>query len=643
MLVRRSTRLKVKADEPTPSQKPTQEAKKTRKRKAPASSNDRPVKKAPKIKSPTKRRDDKSTHQRSKLNTQDEANKDGKSSEQMPANTSNGPFSSFPPEVMNLVEDIQSLGNLSKTSKAFHGFVMPQLYKRVKGFVSYHAHIAKLIRTIEPLLTIEQRRQLKKEGQYKGQQESFPDDANEKKKPEVADFVRQTIFEIGDPGEKHRFIVYRYIEELLKTVDNLEVFAATDLTEPMAKVLATKKRIQALWLHVSSARESDAEAVTTIKGLKHLKLEMSNWYLYKTAPLALIWNSRSTLRSLDLDKSLFYSLYENWVDKSSQATESSNRHADLSALKSLSLRRATIDSDDLDAFTRAIDFTALEDLYLGTRNIRIELLYQRLVETFSATTSADIKLRSLSVHLGSQTMSNLTRMTAKPNEEEPGIDFISSFDTLTSLTVVDAGIHSSDLPDPGLKDTLLRGIFMHKNLTRLEFRDTISLDGWKAPRLDTQMVKRFIENFPQLKHFHFHPKQKELNKIAEALSWGRNLESIGMNLGREINDKEEGHEFLCQLILQILDRDSDDNTRDYRWEDHSKFSRFSAGLSIWEVGSKLGKAKKGIKKAETIVSISNSKRTVMYRDISQKLYLRLTRGSMIRMEEWVNKVSKDLD
>jgi hypothetical protein len=97
--------------------------------------------------------------------------------------------------------------------------------------VSFHAHIAKLIRTIEPLLTIEQRKQLKKEGQYKGQQESFPDKADEKNKPEIADFVRQAVFEIGDPGQKHRFIVYRYIEEFLKSADNLEVFAATDFTE----------------------------------------------------------------------------------------------------------------------------------------------------------------------------------------------------------------------------------------------------------------------------------------------------------------------------------------------------------------------------------------------------------------------------
>ena len=107
---------------------------------------------------------------------------------------------------------------------------MPRLYKRVEASVEYHAHIAKLIRSIEPALTIEQRKQLRKEGQYKGQQETFPQ-ADEKRRPEIANFIRQAAFEIGDPGQKHRFIVYRYIEELLKSASNLQVFAATDFTE----------------------------------------------------------------------------------------------------------------------------------------------------------------------------------------------------------------------------------------------------------------------------------------------------------------------------------------------------------------------------------------------------------------------------
>lgn len=131
---------------------------------------------------------------------------------------------------MGQIKEKASLGNLGKTCKAFHSLVMPRLYKRVEASVEYHAHIAKLIRSIEPALTIEQRKQLRKEGQYKGQQETFPKQ-DEKTRPEIANFIQQAAFEIGDPGKKHKFIIYRYIEELLKSASNLQIFAATDFTE----------------------------------------------------------------------------------------------------------------------------------------------------------------------------------------------------------------------------------------------------------------------------------------------------------------------------------------------------------------------------------------------------------------------------
>ena len=94
-----------------------------------------------------------------------------------------------------------------------------------------HVQIAKLIKTTEPFLSIEQRKQLKTEGSYKGQQETFPDDVDPKKKPEIAKYVRRALVETGDPGKRHRYIVHRYVEELLKNLDSLEVWAGMMLTE----------------------------------------------------------------------------------------------------------------------------------------------------------------------------------------------------------------------------------------------------------------------------------------------------------------------------------------------------------------------------------------------------------------------------
>ena len=116
------------------------------------------------------------------------------------------------------------------TSKALSSLAIPQLFKSIERSCGLHVHIAKLIKTTEPFLSIEQRKQLKTEGSYKGQQETFPSDVDPKKKPGIANYVRRALVETGDPGKRHRYIVHRYVEELLKNLDNLELWGGTMLT-----------------------------------------------------------------------------------------------------------------------------------------------------------------------------------------------------------------------------------------------------------------------------------------------------------------------------------------------------------------------------------------------------------------------------
>ncbi|KAH7180015.1 uncharacterized protein B0J16DRAFT_348052 [Fusarium flagelliforme] len=647
MAERRSARLKAKADKSAPAELPSEEPERTSKRKTPPSNNDKLVRKAPKTKSQSEESKDELTGQQLRPKEEHVMKEISQSPVQVSASTSNGLFSSLPPETMNLVlekiEDKASLGNLGKTCKAFHSLVMPRLYKRVDGSVTFHAHIAKFIRSIEPALTIEQRKQLRKEGQYKGQQETFPDNVDEKRKPEIANFIQQTVFEIGDPGQKHRFIVYRFIEELLESASNLQVFAATDLTEPMAKSLAAKNDLRALHLKVSSERTSDALPLATIKGLRHLHLETSLPYTTEGSPLTLIWNSRSTLRSLVLDKSCFQNFYKNKMDKKEEPNGSSKPQYDFTTLKSLSLKRVSMDPDEVDAITRAIDFTALESINLYHKNVRISLLYQRLASIFSSTESANIKLRRLSLNVGYQAFSNVDDLTAKPEHEDPGMKLISSFDTLTSLTVCDAGVHSPEIPNPGLKDALVQAILKHKNLSTLQFTDTMSIRGWKAPYLKAQTVALFIDNLPKLRHLRFYSKAKDLGETAEVLSRGRNLETIRIELPSRSSEKnkEVGNKFICDLVPPILERDSDHDMKIYRWEDHSKIKQVILGIDVWEIGSKLGPFKKGMLKAQKVTSSSDPRRKVMYRDITRPTFLWM--GDIFdRVREWVDEVTKDL-
>lgn len=93
--------------------------------------------------------------------------------------------------------------------------MMPRLYNRVAVAAAYHAHIAKLIRTLEPHLSIKQKRALKKEGKYKGQQERYPGGLDEKARPICAGYVSQMIVGMADVGFSFfDFTLLSYFKEI---------------------------------------------------------------------------------------------------------------------------------------------------------------------------------------------------------------------------------------------------------------------------------------------------------------------------------------------------------------------------------------------------------------------------------------------
>ncbi|RSM07062.1 hypothetical protein CEP52_005431 [Fusarium oligoseptatum] len=115
-------------------------------------------------------------------------------------------LSPLPPEILNMIlqsiDDRPTLGKLGRTSKKYYSIAMPYLYKQIAVAAMFHAHIPKLIRALEPVLTIAQKKQLKKEGKYKGQQERFSSRLDENAKPLCADYVRSIVVGVCDPGRK---------------------------------------------------------------------------------------------------------------------------------------------------------------------------------------------------------------------------------------------------------------------------------------------------------------------------------------------------------------------------------------------------------------------------------------------------------
>ncbi|RFN50828.1 hypothetical protein FIE12Z_4904 [Fusarium flagelliforme] len=565
MTGRRSARLKSQAAEPVTAL--AEEPKKALKRKTPDStSDDRPLQRATKARSSatsTVKRD----VQGSSLKVGGASGQPSQSSVQI--NPSMGRLPYLPAEI----DDKKCLKNLSMTSKALYSLAIPQLFNSIERSCALHVHIAKLIKTTEPFLTIEQRKQLKTEGIYKGQQETFPDDVDPKKKPEIANYVRRALVETGDPGKRHRYIVHRYVEELLKNLDNLKLWGGTMLTESMAKSLSTKKNLKALWLNTNVPITSDShnpDALGALKDLEHLGFYKDPFWgrrgWSKTSPEMLIWNSRSTLRSLTLNDSTFHYMHFQWEE----AGQESPRQGYLSALKTFSLTGGKFDDEQTDAILQAINFLKLQELSLGRGNTRVGLLYRRLTDIFSAA-RGDIKLRSLCMDL--------------QEDADEGIEFLSTFDTLTRLNICDSGSWPGDTRESGLHDSLFRGLYMHKNLTVLKLTDETYTMRDRMPGLDAETAAQFILNFPNLRHLHFNLHEPQLEEVSEALSHAKNLEKF-------------------------------------------------------RVGSKF-ETVKGAKRAQKIESPWNQKHQVLFRPVPMEQTL--IRGGIDDMRKWADKVARDLD
>ncbi|KAJ4003968.1 hypothetical protein NW766_011823 [Fusarium irregulare] len=133
--------------------------------------------------------------------------------------------------VFNNIKDKATLNRLGKTCKTYYSLTAPVLYERISVAAMFHAHIAKAIRTLEPHLSIKQRKQLKKEGTYRGQKDLYPTDLKPDETPVCAEYVQQLIVGVVKAGRKHDYIVHRYIEEAMKNMKNVQVFEALCLTD----------------------------------------------------------------------------------------------------------------------------------------------------------------------------------------------------------------------------------------------------------------------------------------------------------------------------------------------------------------------------------------------------------------------------
>ncbi|KAJ4327626.1 hypothetical protein N0V84_001875 [Fusarium piperis] len=387
-----------------------------------------------------------------------------------------------------------------------------------------------------------------------------------------------------------------------------------------------------------------------VKNLQHLHVEDYNWASGEgnnNVVRSILLNSRSTLRSLSMQTSSYATCFlEDWEEMIS-ASKSSQPHA-LTALKSFTLSGVGFDQGDfLKSLQRAIDFTSLQELRLGSLSQYNHHLFQYLASLASSAQGKPISLRTLSVDMSHD------RYGGAPEQKQLGYDaksaFISSFNTLSTLQIVDYNQYPHEQRfNPGLADTMLKAILKHENLKVLRISYTGIIGDCKIPYLSAKTVAAIVNNLPHLEEFEFAPDEIEIDQIGAALAGSPNLTSVTCwphgSFARvgQLQEDIPGTNILRGVLQGFMSRVSCSNGSEFVWEQHYKLRQVSVSYRAWIVASKFGKLEKGMRREETMESGGGDGRKVLYRDITGT-FPRVTHVGYDPRFEWVEKVSKDMD
>ena len=110
---------------------------------------------------------------------------------------------------------------------------MPRIHRRVIVSAMHHAQIKVIIQTVEPYLSIRQRRELRAQKAYAGQQGRYPARQDEDKIPDGGRLMREFVIRQSNPGKKQDVFVHRYVEEFIKNMPEVEVLEVEMLPGPV--------------------------------------------------------------------------------------------------------------------------------------------------------------------------------------------------------------------------------------------------------------------------------------------------------------------------------------------------------------------------------------------------------------------------
>ncbi|KAL3601209.1 hypothetical protein FPOAC2_05465 [Fusarium poae] len=488
--------------------------------------------------------------------------------------------------ILAYVNDTKSMINLARTSRRYYAIAMAITHNHIAVKVYYYAHISKVFRLLEPHLSITQKKELKKLGKYKGRQDRFSSRLDQDAVPGCAQQVRQMTIGSINPGTKHKKVVLRTLEEVLKNLTNLEVLDTTELTTSMASSIVGMKNLKALRIQGFS---TSIKSLSQLRGLKHLSIRsMSSCFGGMTREKTLksiILNLSPTLESLEIYRTRWPLNFNNVGEHGVLAVdaESLNESLTFPVLKSLRLNCPSPKGDSkicLSNILRSVNFFQLQKLELTQLEEGKSTFFRSLQNLFNTAEKGTVQLRHLVLDMDVEQPDFM----ASEIHLEDIYRFIASFETLTSLDIYNHNIFKNNLfNNPGISRRLRRVITMHKGLQSLRFRYTRNV----PPYASVNTLRALTENLPQLRVLEIPLEDKDFDGIARSILSAKKLETLICSLFSSWNQssKHATIMLLGKIIGSLLHIAED--SAEFAWEGVYCLKQINIGFREFAIGSDL--------------------------------------------------------
>ncbi|OAA76219.1 hypothetical protein LEL_05903 [Akanthomyces lecanii RCEF 1005] len=475
-------------------------------------------------------------------------------------NTLSGFLEKMPIEILAMildcVADKRNLIKLCRTSKFLYELLMPRVHRRVIVSAMHYAQIKAMIQTVEPYLSIRQRRELRAQKAYAGQQERYPTGQDEDKIPDGARFVRELVVGQSNPGKKHDVFVHRYVEEFVKNMTAVEVLEIEMLPgsvpdsryHPALRRLTPDKRsflpeslpmwdnLKSLSINVRDFQGDAAACVQNVHNLQHLYIKDAR-HAHDSPEVvrALLRNSAATLKTLRLRCAGLNIQSRPLFDAAPDGDGRVQRYAALQGVDFFSFWNT---EESVGEMLRVIDFTRLLSIRLAYAEGASATLYRALAASFAEAAASrrgadGIKVRELLVDASfDYEHPHLNNHESEEAHLGACYGLLASFDQLESLKVSNYGMYPrsnnpSRAPRYGLSSRLIGAILKHEQLKslKLTIRDGTT-DCLQYPSADN--LTTIIRGLTELEHIEFSVYEWDLDEPARCLPHG-NFSSITCN------------------------------------------------------------------------------------------------------------------